>query len=892
MVAHALLLSALTLASGGRTDYRIVHPDDASAELRQWAGFLSETLQEMTGVRFPVVSAAQREAGAPAILFALPCAADRYEEYVVRTEGRDLVLSGYGSRGPALAVRHFLTRICGCRWYDGWTRRIPKVNCLEIPDLDIRRTPSFFFRRIFMGCGWGPDPAWRKPPYGMPRLPGRPIGRPGDIHTFYAFTRDWPKDRLDLLSMTPDGKRRPLKGAQGPNFCLSNPDGRQRFRKSLRGFIEQDRRDSKREGCEPPFIYCLSMNDCAEYLCHCPDCDRFQAAHGTSGLLLDFVNDMARDIAKDYPDIILETDAYAFAEEPPKGGMKAEPNVLVEVSRTKQNYYVPVEEDSGEAFGGYLKGWSKVAGLLGVWDYWVFYWDSFPAPYHNVHLIKRNLKWYHDLGTRMVRMESEQPNTASFRSLKAWLGDELMLDIDQDDRELIAGFMSGFYGAAAPEMAEFMELVAERQRGQVGKVFAKEGVYAPTMGDKVPRRKWLDADFYAKAEDIFTRAEAKVRNAEEQVRLNVLRERIPVDLSLLYVYDIIRPSVSKDALARRYLENRTAQDRLRIDPALLETVLAKDRAEVERLLRPPEAEKKSASPSAVPARTPEPRREKALEGGGVELAFDLTRLTIVPTAKGVEVKWRCRETEMSNIHARYDGGDWNVFSGDAVDFYFSPYLADATRGMHPAQYRFMMNPAATTLTAYDDAKWRSRSITSKRTFSADGWTSEWSIPYAALAAYDSRKKDGFGVLMPTAHWLFEIRRSRAATGARESLDGGTVRIRIPDEVLAPYGRLAMDRCTVENGTVPGEVAVVCRLKEVSGRPFAGRAKVLLYVGPNRSVVGTEDVRLEANGEAVIRKVLKLPQSAERFAAAVAVADEDNRCVRISRDIPIANPWVE
>ena len=883
MLASAFLLSTITLVAGGKSDYRIVRPDPAPAAIVEWANFLSTTIREMTGVEIPVVGAAERKADEPAILFAVEPEGEKYEEYVVRTDGKNLVLTGTGARGPALAARHFLTRVCGCRWYDGWTRKIPKTDTLVVPDLDVRRSPSFLVRTIFMGCGWGNDPKWRPGPVSMPRLPGNPTGRPGDAHTFYAFTKDFPKDRLDLLSLSPEGKRCMLKGALGPNFCLTHPDARAHVKRKLREFIRLDRADAARDGIEPPFIYSLCQNDCSKYYCCCPACKAISDKYGHGGLLIDFVNDIARDIAKDHPEIVLSTDAYAFSEEPPKGGPKAEPNVLVEVTRTKQNYYSPVDLDTGNPYVGFLKGWSQVASLLGSWDYWVFYWDTFPAPYHNVHFIKRNLKWYHDLGVRMAHMESEQPNTASFRSLKAWLGDELLLDIDQDDKLLIDDFLAGFYGAAAPEMRELMDLIAERQKGQNGKVFVKEGVFHPSMGVKVPRRAWLDAAFYAKAEALFTRAEAKVAAADEQTRLNVARERIPVDLSLLYVYDVIKPSVAREALVKRYLANREAQYRLRVDEKILGSELAKVRMEVGRL--------RGADEQRV-ARKHEPRVEKKLGNGGVSLSFDLTSLAVEPKEKGVSVEWFCRESEMDNIHARYDAGDWNLFSGDAVDFYFSPYLPDASAGMQPCQYRFMMNPSGTTLTAYDDAKWRSRSIVAKRTFVDGGWKSEWTIPYAALATYDSRKKDDFQPILPTAHWILDVKRLRAATGAREELTGGTVRVEIPKKYLSPFTRLAVDRCAAAAGTKTGEVEVVCRMREMAGRPFEGRAKFILYVGKSRTVCATEPVKLTAGAAGEVRATVSLPQSSERFAVAVAVADEENRCVRVSRDIPVANPWVE
>ncbi len=880
----------LPLAADGKSEYAIVLPDAAGDSMREWAEFLSRTLRQMTDADFPVVEACAHAVGKPAIHVAVPVSGKaKFEEYEVRTQGRDVILAGCGESGQALAVRHFLTRVCGCRWYDGWTRKIPRQTTLVVPEMSVRRTPSYFYRRIFQGCGWGGNPKWKPARFHLPRIKSNPIGRPGDVHTFYAFSKGWPKDRLDLLSMSPNGKRRPLTSAQGPNFCLTNPEVRSRIKKTLRTFIVQDRKDAAELAYDPPFLYCLSQNDCQQYYCKCPSCAAFETKHGAGGLLLDFVNDVARDIAADYPDIILVTDAYAFAEVPPKGGMVAEPNVLVEVSRTKQNYYSPVEEDSDEPFAGYLKGWSKITKQLGVWDYWVFYWDTFPAPYHNVPFIKRNLKWYHDLGVRLVRMESEQPNTASFRSLKEWLGNELMLDIDQDDTALVREFMADFYGSAAPEMKEFMDLLTKLQKGQMGKVFAKEGEYDPSKKADVPRRKWLDVAFYAKAEDIFNRAESKVADADPQIRLNVMRERIPVDLSLLYVYDIIRPAVPREALEKRYLENREAQYRLRIDEAMLPTALAQVRAEVDKLAGRVEKKTAAVRPAVQSSRTPEPRKVTALADGGVRLDFDLTTLVAQPEKTGVRLSWTCREPDMANIHARYDKGDWNVFSGDAVDFYFSPYLADAKRSA-PLPYRFMMNPAGTSLTAYDDAKWRNGAISVKRTFLGGCWKSDWFIPYAALATYDARKREK--PVVPTSYWLFKVKRPRAATGRKEMLDGGELRLTLPDGVIEPYARVALDRCRVEVGDAPQEVKVAAILSEMSGKAFAGRVRFQLCIGGEKRTLDVRDVKLAADSKQELLQAFTLPQTSERFVATVAVEDEESRLVRISRDLPIANPWVE
>ncbi len=85
---------------------------------------------------------------------------------------------------------------------------------------------------------------------------------------------------------------------------------------------------------------------------------------------------------------------------------------------------------------------------MGIWDYWVFFWDRFPSAYHNVHTLGKDIRYYHSANAKYLRVESEACDTASFRSLKNWLGYRLMDDRMQDEKALIRKFLACFYGTA------------------------------------------------------------------------------------------------------------------------------------------------------------------------------------------------------------------------------------------------------------------------------------------------------------------------------------------------------------------------------------------------------------------------------------------------------------
>ena len=374
---------------------------------------------------------------------------------------------------------------------------------------------------------------------------------------------------------------------------MTHPESLERFKKQLREFIAADRKRSKRLNVSPPWLYNLSRNDASQFFCRCEKCKAISDKYGESGLMLWFLNQLADDIAKDFPDILLEASASSFASAPPKGGIKAAPNLVVELAHnTGGNYYTPVENDRSAPFTEHLKEWRNYTDTLAVWDYWVFYWDAFPEPYHNVYQIKKDLVFYHKNGVRMLRIESESADDSSFFQLKYWLGCKLMYDLTLDDRKLIDDFLHGFYGPAAPEMKELLDYIAERQKGQSGVVFTRNR-FDPNS------RPWIDAEFFRRADDIFRRAEAKCAPGSRELK-NVHRERIPVDLALMHKYTKVKPAVSRQELADRYQRYMEEHIRYRKKPSTFPSELMMVKNEAEKFLREAEIDalKEAPPPSA------------------------------------------------------------------------------------------------------------------------------------------------------------------------------------------------------------------------------------------------------------------------------------------------------
>jgi len=477
------------------------------------------------------------------------------EEYAVKSVGGNVVVNGKAAIGGVYAIHEFLDKGLGIEHFDAFNRYLPTNAAPDLAHLDIRRRPDFKLRHIFEMNTWksGPYPYLKALKASNCRVTNPIYGQSGNCHTFFDYQKDWPTNRTDWLAKDENGNPRRLVGKLGPCFCMTNRDAWEDFRRKLLKFIAEDEAKAAKFGERPPYIYHVSPNDGCGYLCKCPACAAITERRGESALLLDFINFLARAVPKDRPDIRVATFAYGSFVAPPKDDTKAEPNVIIDLTHVMGSYYQPIEEDVDSPYRSYVERWKTTGAELSIWDYWVFYWDRFPSAYHNVHTLGKDIRFYHAANAKYLRVENESCDTASFWSLKNWLGYRLMDDRDQDEKKLVAKFLRCFYGAAAPEMGELLAYMAERQKG------AKEGPfsYGNYKQYECPPRPWLDQSFFAKTEDIFRRAEAKLPEGSHAL-LNVRRERVPIDFTLMNIYDDIAPSLTRDELAARYERCATA----------------------------------------------------------------------------------------------------------------------------------------------------------------------------------------------------------------------------------------------------------------------------------------------------------------------------------------------
>jgi len=452
----------LVLAENGQTTYCIVLADDAIAPERHAAEELARFLQEATGADFPIVAPGEQGDG-PCIYVGpgehVEAAAGDVdmdslgaEELVVRTSGKDLVLLGGRPRGTLYAVYDFLEDQVGCRWWSSEVSTIPKLKRLHVGKLNVREAPAMEYREPFWSDARDPDWAVRNRTNGhSQRLDdvrgGKHVYR-GFVHTFYnlAPPAEHFEEHREWYSEI-DGKRK----HEGAQLCLTNEGVTQAAIERAKAWL--------RESPEATIIS-VSQNDW-HGRCLCAECKALEEAEGSpSGPLLHFVNKVAEALEPEFPDVAVDTLAYQYTRKPPLH-VKPRPNVVVRLCSIECSFSQPLESKQNQTFADDIRGWAKICDRLYVWDY-VTNFSHYLCPHPNLRVHGPNIRFFAANGVKGLFEQGLHGSSSrgfEFAELRAWLEAKLMWEPQQDDQALIDEFLRGYYGAAAPAMRKYIDMM-------------------------------------------------------------------------------------------------------------------------------------------------------------------------------------------------------------------------------------------------------------------------------------------------------------------------------------------------------------------------------------------------------------------------------------------------
>jgi len=373
----------------------------------------------------------------------------------IHLETRDgaLALSG-NQRGVLYAVYAFLEEYVGVRWFAADCTVVPRSGAIEIPalketyvpplefrDQDYRKSTEipFSIRHRLNGLHIDSHPQW-----------GGAIHYRGFVHTFDSLVPPavYAAEHPEYFSEV-NGKRLTEK----TQLCLTNPDVLKIATAQVRRWIQ--------EAAPQKVIVSVSQNDWHSF-CTCPKCAALTEYEGSpSGPIIHFVNAIAEEICKEYPDQIIDTLAYQYSRKPPKH-VKTHPNVAVRLCTVECCFSHPLETcPFNRKFIEDFMEWSKICQRLYIWDYAINF-SHCVMPYPNLGVIQPNIDFFVRHGVTGIYEEGDFFSTGGeFAELRAYLISKALWNPHTDNARNMREFLDAYYGPAAPFIATYIKELHE-----------------------------------------------------------------------------------------------------------------------------------------------------------------------------------------------------------------------------------------------------------------------------------------------------------------------------------------------------------------------------------------------------------------------------------------------
>lgn len=539
LIVLALVIRAwggLTLAENGGSSYSIVVAADASPADRRGAGELQTFVRQMSGgAELPIVEFADElpekailvGSGARALAVASPLPQNLGEDgFVIETAGDRLIVAGTGPRGTIYGCTALLEDL-GVRFYTPSITRVPRSPTITVADVERTEIPAFEYREPFFTEAFDKDWAARLRINGANAKLDESTGGHFIFFPFvHSFDQMIPQSEFDAhpdYFPLIDGKR---TGGYVQR-CLSNPDVLRIAKQRVRQWI-QEHPEAK--------LIDVSQNDTGKW-CECDACQKIVQQYGgvQSGLYLWFVNQVAEDVEKDYPDKLIETLAYQFTEAAPTG-IKPRDNVrirLCPIACCEAHPYEQCSEKTNKDFLKALSAWSKLTGALYIWHYNTNF-RHYLMPFPDFDEFPAEARLYRKNGVKGIFFQGAYPpgGGGSDSELRAYVMSKLLWNTDVDADALVTEWMQGVYGPeAARPLRAWFNLLHEKARDPNAHFRIFDNLPVPYLTD----------DVLAQGEKLFDEAEhlaAGDQTASEYVK--------KARLSLRYVNLIRKPKVDEE----------------------------------------------------------------------------------------------------------------------------------------------------------------------------------------------------------------------------------------------------------------------------------------------------------------------------------------------------------
>jgi len=395
-----------------------------------------------------------------------------------------------------------------------------------VPPLDVQYAPKLIYREAYYADAFVPTFAVRMKCNGSGERIAAEWGGHHEfvyfVHSFFPLIppEKYFKDHPEWFSEI-NGKRI----HEHAQLCLTNDE--------MREELTHNAINSLRRNPNAKFIS-ISQNDWHNP-CQCEQCQAVAKAEGSeAGPLILFVNKVAEDIEKEFPDVWVETLAYQYTRKPPKT-VKPRDNVIVRLCTIECSFVQPLGRgEQNKSLRDDIEGWSKIARQLFIWDY-VTNFSMYLIPHPNYAVLPENIRFFVDHGTIGLFEQGDSYTTVGdFIRPRQWIISHLMWNPSLDENRLLDDFLKGYYGEnAAPLLRDYLYLLVNRAK--------ESGVYLGCFRNNT--NDWLDYDTLCKATVLMNRAvetTEKALGADAPETWRLRRERMSVDYVWLMDYHALK----------------------------------------------------------------------------------------------------------------------------------------------------------------------------------------------------------------------------------------------------------------------------------------------------------------------------------------------------------------
>ncbi|TET97852.1 MAG: DUF4838 domain-containing protein [Anaerolineales bacterium] len=364
-----------------------------------------------------------------------------------------------GTRGTLYGVYTFLEDYVGVRFLTVDHTYVPMVGTWRvIGPLDRFYHPSLRFRWSYYG-ETNRNPAFatqiRVNTVTTDAKLGGKTGLNLINHSFYRYlsSQKYGKEHPEYFALV-DGERKLKVGGGGPELCLTNPDVLRIVTDSV---LDALRKNPSMENIS------VSQNDNDKY-CRCPRCAAIDEREDTPmGSLLTFVNAVADEVAKEYPDVMVGTLSYWYSRKPPKT-IRPRPNVQIQLCSIECCVLHPINDPKCEKnvqFCQDLANWGKMCNHISIWNYNTNF-SNYLLPCPNLRVIESNIRYFVANNAIGIFMQAAgNALGAELSDLRNYVMANLLWDPSKSGRKLIDEFLDLHYGRSADPIWRFINLTHE-----------------------------------------------------------------------------------------------------------------------------------------------------------------------------------------------------------------------------------------------------------------------------------------------------------------------------------------------------------------------------------------------------------------------------------------------